>query len=209
MTLATVGCTAFQDLKSNDAAYAKPPFWAKYLNTGSQLDGQIQSTYDAVRANPASPELHNALGALLIEKGFPKDAEREFERAVNANRRFHPAWYNLGLVRASRGDELGAHRAFSRTVSLKPGHSAALFQLGLLEEKRQHTDRAVHYLAKAFSINPLLLEVDVNPRILDTKLTSRALLAMYDAKHARLSTSFQTTAIPTPAPAPAPAAPKQ
>ena len=211
-TLATFGCTAMHDLRSNDdASYAKPPFWAKYLNTGSALDAQLQRTLDALRENPDSPELHNALGTLLVEKGFPKDAEREFERAVNANRRYYPAWYNLGLVRSSHDDELGAHRAFARTVALKPGHAAALFQLGLVEEKRQHTDRAVGYYAKAYSINPTLLDIDVNPRILDSKLTSLALLKMYPARHARMSTQFQGSVPiqrdpqPQPAPSPQPA----
>jgi len=203
-TLAMFGCAAVQDFRSNESAYAKPPFWAKYLNTGSALDAQIQGTLDTLRQNPGSPELHNSLGTLLVEKGFPKDAEREFERAVNANRRFHPAWYNLGLVRAARGDESGAHRAFARTVHLKPGHAPALFQLGLVEEKRQHTDRAVRYYAKAYAINPSLLDVDVNPRILDSKLTALALLKMYPTGHARLSTQFQKTAVPAAAPAAAP-----
>jgi tetratricopeptide (TPR) repeat protein len=211
-TLATFGCTAMHDLHSNDDAYAKPPFWSKYVNTGSPLDAQLQRTLDAVRQDPGSPELHNQLGTLLVEKGFPKDAEREFERAVNANRHYYPAWYNLGLIRAAHGDELGAHRALARTVALKPGHAAALFQLGLVEEKRHHTDRAVDLYAKAFSINPTLLDIDVNPRILDTKLTSLALIKMYPSRHTRLTTQFQGSvpmqrdpqpqAAPSPQPAP-------
>jgi Tfp pilus assembly protein PilF len=190
------GCAAVQDFHSNRDAYAKPPFWAKYLSTGSTLDAQLQATLDAVKQNPDSAELHNNLGTLLVEKGYAKDAERECERAVNANRRYFPAWYNLGLVRAARGDELGARRAFARTVSLKPGHAPALFQMGLVEEKRQHTDRAIHYYAKAYSINPSLLKVEVNPRILDSKLTPLALLKMYPTEHARKSMHFQTTPVP-------------
>jgi len=212
-TLAAFGCTAIHDRQASRDPYANP-FWAKYLNTGSTLDEQIQHTLDAIRQQPGAPEFHNALGTLLVEKGFPKDAEREFERAVNLHRRYYPAWYNLGLVRASRGDELGAARAFSRTVALKPGHAAALFQLGLVEEKRQHVDRAVALYAKAYSINEKLLDISVNPRILDSKLTALALLKMYPAGHARLSTQFQGS-IPvkhepvTQPAAPAPQAPAQ
>jgi tetratricopeptide (TPR) repeat protein len=189
-TLTAFGCTAIHDRNSNRDPYASP-FWGKYLNAGSPLDEQIQRTLEAIRQRPDSPELHNTLGALLVDKGFPKDAEREFERSVNLHRRYYPAWYNLGLVRAARGDEMGAARAFSRTVALKPGHAAALFQLGLAEEKRQHVDRAVALYAKAYSINAKLLDVGVNPRILDSKLTPLALLKMYPAGHARLSTQFQ------------------
>lgn len=192
LLLTTTGCAELRELTDRNAnPYEKSPFYAKYLNTGSVLDAEMLRLLDALRANPESAELHNDLGALLVEKGFPKDAEREFERAINADKRYVPAWYNLGLIRAANDDAFGARRAFMRTIDLKPGHSAALFQLGLIEEKRQHTDRAVALYAKAFSINPALLEVDVNPRILDTDLVGLALLAMYDREHTRESMQFQ------------------
>lgn len=189
-TLAAFGCAAIRDHQKAEGPYDNP-FYAKYLNTGSALDAQIARTLDALRANPDSPQLHNDLGTLLVQKGFPKDAEREFERSVNEDRHFYPAWYNLGLVRASRGDEGGARRAFQQTVHYKPGHAMGLFQLGLIEEKLLHTDRAVDYYAKALRINPKLIEVDVNPRVLDTKLIHLALLRMYPAEHARESMQFQ------------------
>jgi tetratricopeptide (TPR) repeat protein len=195
--LAATGCSAVHHA-SDDKPYDNP-FYAKYLNTGSNLDAQITRTMESLRQNPDSAELHNTLGALLLDKGFPKDAEREFERAVNANRKYYQAWYNLGVVRAANGDELGASRAFARTVDLKPGHAQALFQLGLVEEKNHHTDRAIHLYAKAFTINPTLMRVDVNPRILDSKLTDLALLAMYPAEHSRRSMQLQGTATTAPA----------
>ena len=130
--LATTACAGLRDLGKDDKPY-EDPFYAKYLNTGSALDASIHRSLEQLRANPNSAELHNTLGALLLEKGFPKDAEREFERAINANKNYYQAWYNLGLVRAAHGDELGAARAFRETVDLKPGHSHALFQMGLVE----------------------------------------------------------------------------
>ena len=188
--LSTAACAGIRDLRTDDKPYDNP-FYAKYLNTGSTLDAQISQTLAGLRQNPDSPELHNNLGAFLVDKGFPNDAEREFERAVNANRKFYPAWYNLGLVRAANGDELGAGRAFRHTVVLKPGHAPALFQLGLVEEKRQHIDRAIALYAKAYAINPALMRVDVNPRVLDSKLTHVALIKMYASEHTRRSMQFQ------------------
>ncbi|MDQ3280247.1 MAG: tetratricopeptide repeat protein, partial [Acidobacteriota bacterium] len=210
--LATAGCAAIRDLGHHDDNAYESPFYAKYLNTGSTLDANINRALDRLRANPDSADAHNVLGALLVEKGFPKDAEQEFERAVDADHRYFPAWYNLGLVRASRGDELGARRAFERTVHLKPGHAAALFQLGLVEEKRQHRDRAIALYARAFAINPSLLDVKVNPRILDTKLTDLALLSVYQDEHARRSMQFQGAPVqrePQSLPAPSPQQPPQ
>jgi tetratricopeptide (TPR) repeat protein len=184
------GCAAVANLRDSGDTYENP-FYAKYLNTGSALDAEISSTLDQLRANPDSAELHNYLGALLVDKGFPKDAEREFERAIAADRNYHPAWYNLGLVRAMRGNEFGARLAYGRTIREKPGHAAALFQLGLIEEERGNRDRAVELYAKAFAINPALLDVEVNPRILDTKLMHLALLKNYPLEHTRESMQFE------------------
>ena len=193
--LTLAGCAAIRDVQ-NHFSQKNPydnPFYMKYLNTSVPLDAQIQQTVAALRAQPRSAALHNQLGQLLLQKGFPKDAETEFERAVDADRRFYPGWYNLGLVRAANGNTPGARNAFSRAVEYKPGHAAALFQLGLMEEKAQNTGAAVDYYAKAFSINHQLLDVRVNPRILDTKLVPLALIKLYPNDHARQSLTFQPT----------------
>jgi tetratricopeptide (TPR) repeat protein len=197
-TLAAFGCAELRDLRKPDQAPYQNPFYAKYLNTGSNLDAQITRTLEGLRADDKNAQLHNELGALLVQKGFPKDAEREFERSVNLDKHYFPAWYNLGLVRAARGDEGGARRAFARTVHYKPGHAMALFQLGLIEEKLKHSDRAVELYAKALSINPALIEPDVNPRVLDTELVHRALIANYGKEHAKETMQFQGVSGPTP-----------
>lgn len=178
---------------SNPAAnpYEEPPFYAKYLNTGSLLDAQITATLEALRADPNAASLHNELGALLVQKNFPKDAAREFERAVDLDPKLFAAWYNLGLVRSSLNDHDGAHNAYEKTVDLKPGHPQALFQLGLTAEKNRNVEKAVGYYAKAFMHNARLMDVRYNPRILDSKLTHLALLKLYERTHSRQSMTFQ------------------
>lgn len=210
---ALAACSLFHPHHNSDNPYAEPQFVERYLNPSDPGDQQIAQTLAALRANPDSAELHNDFGALLAGKGFPKDAEREFERAVNANSHFFPAWYNLGLIRAARGEYVGARHAFHRTIHYKPGHAAALFQLGLIEEQRHNTDAAIAYYAKAIRINHALLDVGVNPRIVDSKLVYLALLKAYPNEHTRDSLSFQGTPQPweggnsivprsTPAPSP-------
>lgn len=195
--LALAGCSAFKSLQNighkTDNPYEKKLFVEKYLDPSVPLDAQIQRSIDGLRALPNSAELHNQLGQLLVQKGFPKDAEREFERAVDSDKHFYPAWYNLGLLRMARGNFTGAHVAFLATVHEKPGHSQALFQLGLMEEQRGHTDAALDYFVKAYSINHTLLDVRSNPRILDSKLVDLALLRLYPRDHARTSMRFLGT----------------
>lgn len=202
------GCTAMQDRGANP--YEETPFYAKYLDTGSTLDAQIASKLAALRADPNSPTLHNDLGTLLIQKNFPKDAVVEFERAVEADKKFYPAWYNLALVHASLDEPAKARRALERTVDLKPGHPNALFQLGLIAEKENDSDKAVAYYAKALRHNPRLLDIRANPRVLDSKLMHLALMRLYDMQHAQQSMNFQGPPAgytPPPIEAPSPEAP--
>jgi tetratricopeptide (TPR) repeat protein len=213
IALTLFGCATLLH-KNNKNPYQKRLFVEKYLNPANPLDAQIENDINALRANPNRADVHNELGQLLLRKGFPKDAEVEFDRAVDSDSHLYPAWYNLGLIRAGRGDYSGARFAFHRTVHYKPGHAAALFQLGLMEEQRHNTDAALDYYAKAFAINHALLDVRVNPRIIDSRLTDLALLRLYPNEHTRLSMQFQPTqpgySSQQPAPeAPSPQAPAQ
>ena len=186
--LTLAGCAS-----RNQNPYAKTLFIEQFLNPNDPLDAQIEKTIVGLRANPHSAPLHNELGQLLREKGFPKDSEVEFERAVNADPTLYSAWYNLGLVRQARGDFPGAKFAYERSIHYRKGHSEALFQLGMMEEQRHANDSAISYYAKAFAINPALLDVRVNPRVLDSQLIGLALLKMYPTGHAKESTTFEPT----------------
>jgi len=167
--------------------YVERPFYARYLSPTSPLDRQIEERLTGLRANPRSATLHNELGGLLVTKGFSNDAEREFNRAISIDSEFYPAHYNLALVRESKGDLSGASRSLQATVRNKPGHAAAIFHLGLLEEKRGRNENAIAYYSKALRYNRALLDVRVNPRILDTRLIDQALLLGYEEEHAERS----------------------
>jgi tetratricopeptide (TPR) repeat protein len=186
------GCTLLSHRKS-DNAYSPAPFYMQWAKSDSAVDTQMRQTVESLRLNPKSATAHNQLGQLLMQKGFSKDAAREFERAIDSDSHFYPAWYNLGIVRASLDDYAGARHAFHRTISLQKGHAEALFQLGLMAEKSGSMDEAVEYYAKAFRHNRQLLDIRVNPRLLDSKLVELALMRNYAADHARQSGIFQRT----------------
>jgi tetratricopeptide (TPR) repeat protein len=171
-------------------AYANP-FYMRFVNPAVPLDAAIQRDVEILRVNPNSAATHNDLGQLLIQKGFPKDAEVEFERAVNADGRFSTAWYNLGLARAARNDSIGARFAFDRTLYYRPGDSWAHFQAGLLAEQRGDMETALDHYSKAILRNHSLLDVKVNPRVLDSKLIHLALIRAYPNEHAHDTMLFQ------------------
>lgn len=188
--LGLAGCTAF---RRSDNSYEKPLFYEQFLTTDRAVDQRIRETLAALRQNPDSPILHNYLGQLLVEKGFPKDATREFERAVNADSDYYPAWYNLGVIRAAQDDFAGAARAFRHAVRVRKGFSEALWQLGMIEEKRGDKSQAIEYYAKALRHNHAMLDVRTNPHLIDTKLIHLALIRNYAAEHASQAGAFQQT----------------
>ncbi|MDX1582081.1 MAG: hypothetical protein R3338_00615 [Thermoanaerobaculia bacterium] len=189
------GCSSLQNRVArlfDDDPYAEEPFYYRYLHPeDSALDAEIVRTLEEVKADRSSAELHNRLGALLVEKGFPKDAEKEFRRAVWADEKFYPAWYNIALARLARGDRNGAVRALRQTLDVKPGHAAAHFQLALLLEKRGMTDDALHHYVEAYRINKALLDVRVNPLLLDSDLVGLALLRLYPHEHVLRALRFE------------------
>lgn len=198
IALTTAGCTTIRGAFDRDEnPYAEAPFYAKYLNTGTNLDAQIQRRIDQLRTDPDNAALHNELGTLLVQKGFPKDAAVEFERAVDADKRYYQAWYNLGTIRSMNGDQNGARAALARTVDLKPGHPQALFHLGLIEEELGNRERAVSLYAKAFKHNPAMFDVRVNPRVIDSRLVHLALIELYQQAHAQRALKFETGTAPT------------
>ena len=207
LVLGLAGCTV---VNGPDNRYEKPLFYEQFLHGERVLDERIKNTLAALRENPHSPVLHNELGQLLVEKGFPKDAAREFERAVNLDDDYYPAWYNLGVVRASEGDFSGAGRAYRRAVRVRKGFSEALWQLGMIEEKRGNRSQAIEYYAKALRHNHALLDVRTNPHVVDTKLIHLALIRNYETEHARQAGMFQQTPtwyVEPPREAPSPEAP--
>jgi tetratricopeptide (TPR) repeat protein len=213
--IALAGCASMHDLSlhHDENPYNKPLFYQRYLNPADPFDQRILKTVDALRANPKSAQLHNDLGQLLVRRGFPNDAEKEFGRAIHADRNFYPAYYNRAQLRAGQGDFLGARLDFQATIRHKPGHAEALFQLGLMEEQHQNDELAIKYYAKAITINHRLLDVHVNPRVLDSKLIPLALVRAYPTIHSKdaiqLSGAppvYSNVNTPQPAPSPQPTA---
>lgn len=185
-------CTSWKEAKAKRAereSYANP-FYMKYLEPESALDREIMARIEALRANPASPVLHNELGALLFERRFPNDARYEFERALEFDKRFYPARYNLALVEIAEGNTGRAERQLKKLIDQKPGHPEAQFTLGLLYEQRGRNDAAIDHYAKAYTINPDLLLVRLNPRIVESKLVTPSLLTIYEASRTRASAEF-------------------
>jgi hypothetical protein len=98
-TLALVGCSTIRDLAPSSNPYNDRLFYEKYLTTTDPLDIQISQRIAALRVNPDSAVLHNELGQLLRQKGFPKDAEVEFARTTPTDASTPPGTTSASFAR--------------------------------------------------------------------------------------------------------------
>ncbi|MGB5899940.1 MAG: tetratricopeptide repeat-containing serine protease family protein [Geitlerinemataceae cyanobacterium] len=89
-------------------------------------------------------------GNHLYRTGQFRDALSAFDRSIQLQQDFYPAWYQRGNVLYGLGDEMAAIGSFDRTVEIKPDfywawrdRGALLSAMGDVEEAMQSFDRAV------------------------------------------------------------------
>ena len=89
---------------------------------GGDMPSASGPTYD--------PAAEYAKGVAALNGQKFKDAERAFQRVVEAVPKNAEAWRLLGVANASQADHKGARRAYERAVKLEPDNIAAHQGLG-------------------------------------------------------------------------------
>lgn len=130
----------------------------------------------ALAQKEPSAEVWNDLGNLLQLAGRNDEAREAYEKALERDSKLVSVHYNLGLLARQAGDERQAVQHFEEVVELAPGHAWGWFQLGALREARGAEKAAVDAYARAYALDARLSFGDVNPQVIDSKLTTEALL---------------------------------
>jgi Flp pilus assembly protein TadD len=86
------------------------------------LDLALVQLTEAVRRAPAYPPHQNQLGLALIEKGRYDDAIASFRQAIDADRNYSPAYYNMAVAQSLRGDKEGAGASLELAIHLDPSY---------------------------------------------------------------------------------------
>jgi Flp pilus assembly protein TadD len=163
----------------------------RYLSNERPLDRAILSYLELERSGKASSwDLAN-LGVLLLEKGFPTDAERYLRKALAADKHNFEAAYRLGLVLQRQGDDRGAIKYYGRTLKARPGHGYARFMLAMAEEHCGRRAAAIRDYAKAYHFVPELADPRRNPLVLDSELQAEAALRRYQER--KLTSTLKVT----------------
>jgi tetratricopeptide (TPR) repeat protein len=109
---------------------------------------------DAVSKNPASYRARNNLGRVLVDRGNPEQAAREFGEAIRIKPDYAEAHNNLGtlLARSDRFEQAMLH--FGTAIELNPRYAQAYNNLGVALLSQGRVRDAASQLGRAVGIAP-------------------------------------------------------
>jgi tetratricopeptide (TPR) repeat protein len=164
------------------AASAQGMVFERFLSPDRPADRTIMSYMALEKTGKAtSTDLAN-LGVLILDKGFPRDAEHYLREALKLDGDNYEAAYRLGLVLQRQGRDLKAMRYYKRTLKARPGYAQARFMLALAEERCGRRDTAIRDYVRAYRHAPDLANPDLNPLVYDSRLQTEAALEYYREK---------------------------
>ncbi|MEN8163398.1 MAG: tetratricopeptide repeat protein [Acidobacteriota bacterium] len=157
---------------------AKQPIFVSWLVADDPGDQTILHYWERYELEELSPTEMVDLGTMLFYRGYPKDAIRILESALDQDKELHEAWFRIGLVEHQQGDLREARIAYKRCLKLFKGHGWCNFYLGLLEEQETNSKKAMEYYRAAFRYAPVLADPEVNPEMASSDLSLGAWLMM-------------------------------
>ncbi|HEX4498025.1 MAG TPA: tetratricopeptide repeat protein [Thermoanaerobaculia bacterium] len=143
------------------------------------LTKTIEAQRKLVADHPEDPAVYNDLGNLLMLVPKPADAEAAYRKAIELDPNKASALFNLGLLLQQQGELREAEDLYQRTIKADPNHAWASYQLGSIQEAHKQKSKAIDSYARAFALDPQLAFPEVNPRIVDNKLVTEAMLRAY------------------------------
>jgi len=115
--------------------------------------GEAEVHYRAALSAKPNAETHNGLGFVLAAQGRPGEAVEQFQKAIDINPHYTPAYNNLADTLAKQGKLEDA--AFYYQASLKERPSAAVHtDLGVVLRKLGKTSEAEAEFRQALALDP-------------------------------------------------------
>jgi tetratricopeptide (TPR) repeat protein len=113
---------------------------------------------NTVEKSPDNPVVHGGLGLAYKNRGFPDEAIREFNRAIELAPNMAKNHYNLGLAYEEKGLFEKAVEAYKKAIELNPAYTDAYFNLANLFMKLQSRQDAIRAYRKVIKLDPADIE---------------------------------------------------
>jgi tetratricopeptide (TPR) repeat protein len=121
-----------------------------YFRLGSQTEGERQ--LKKLREIKAKQRFD--VGDYALKNGDIQEAVKSYQRALDMNAEFAPAYARLGTI-AYQQDELeDAQSYLQRALALKPDFALVHYQLGWVYEKRGETGKAIESFEASVALKP-------------------------------------------------------
>ncbi|MCZ6817649.1 MAG: tetratricopeptide repeat protein, partial [Planctomycetota bacterium] len=117
---------------------------------------------DGARQAPDNPDVHVALGMLLLDTGVLDRAITQLEQAVRLNSEHVVAHRQLGRALQASGRPDDAIKTYRRVLELSPGDEAAHNNLGMVLQSQGTLDEAIAHYRKSLKIRPDQIEAHYN-----------------------------------------------
>jgi tetratricopeptide (TPR) repeat protein len=79
---------------------------------------------------------------------------KAYEQAIELDRTFYDAYFNIALMAEEEGDEQKAYDYYKKTLLYAPDHFWANLNLGSFYEKRDYLELALEHTERAYRIDP-------------------------------------------------------
>jgi tetratricopeptide (TPR) repeat protein len=169
------------------AAVALGAGFERLLSPDRPGDRAILNYLALAKAGKASSMDLANLGVLLLDKGYPADAEHYLRAALKADKHNFEAAYRLGIVLQREDKPHKATHYYLWALDERPTFAQAWFMLAFAEERCRRRGDAIRDYVHAYQLAPELANPAVNPLVLDSRLQTEAQLARYRHEAATLT----------------------
>lgn len=128
-----------------------------YFWTGldmKRVNAQLEFLQKKVDTEPKNLENRIALGYTYFLKSDNDKAIKEFNQALAIDKKYQPAYYNLGLVYSEEDRLDDAMEMFQKALELSPKDYKSFIQKGIVYRKLKMYKEAVETLEKANKLMP-------------------------------------------------------
>jgi len=161
------------------AATSSGTQFQRFLSPDRPADRAIMNYMALEQAGKATSMDLTNMAVLVLDKGFPTDAEKILKAALKLDKNNYEASYRLGLVLQRMGRDGEAVRYYKLCLDRRPGYAQARFMLALAEERCGQRDAAIGDYAKAYRHAPELANPAKNPLVFDSDLQLPATMRYY------------------------------
>jgi tetratricopeptide (TPR) repeat protein len=139
---------------SSQAGASDPYERALELSKQDKLEEAKTQLDQAVRIDPARPDVHNLLGSVYDRMGRLDDAIRCYLRAIELDPSVAAPFNNLGIAYLRKNDVDHAIQAFRRALQVEPENISSHYNLGIVYLRAREYGPAVSHLEQARRKSP-------------------------------------------------------